>query len=41
MARNRSSAEKVMMLPPGHDAGAMRDEACVFVEVSKGNDCYE
>ncbi len=31
----------VMMLPPGHDAWAVGDEPCVFVEFSEGNDYYE
>jgi mannose-6-phosphate isomerase-like protein (cupin superfamily) len=35
------SKDDVMMLPPGHDAWAMGDEACVFVEFSSGNDYYE
>jgi ethanolamine utilization protein EutQ (cupin superfamily) len=32
---------EVMMLPPGHDAWSVGDEACVFVEFSRGNDYYE
>jgi uncharacterized cupin superfamily protein len=35
------SKDDVMMLPPGHDAWAVGDEACVFVEFSSGNDYYE
>ncbi len=31
----------VMMLPPGHDAWAVGDKPCVFVEFSEGNDYYE
>jgi hypothetical protein len=31
----------VMLLPPGHDAWSVGDEACVFVEFSRGNDYYE
>ena len=31
---------EVMMLPPGHDAWTVGDEACVFVEFSRGNDYY-
>jgi hypothetical protein len=31
---------EVMMLPPGHDAWSVGDEACVFVEFSRGNDYY-
>jgi hypothetical protein len=29
-----------MMLPPGHNAWSGGDEACVFVEFSRGNDYY-
>jgi hypothetical protein len=31
----------VMLLPPGHDAWSVGDEACVFVEFSRGNDYYD
>ena len=31
----------VMMLPPGHDAWSVGDEAAVFVEFSRGGDCYD
>jgi hypothetical protein len=34
------SAGDVMLLPPGHDAWAVGDQACTFVEFSKGNDYY-
>jgi hypothetical protein len=34
------SAGDVMMLPPGHDAWSVGDEACRFVEFSRGNDYY-
>jgi hypothetical protein len=34
------SANDVMMLPPGHDAWAVGEEPCVFVEFSRGNDYY-
>ena len=34
------SAGDVMLLPPGHDAWSVGDEACTFVEFSKGNDYY-
>jgi ethanolamine utilization protein EutQ (cupin superfamily) len=34
------SAGDVMLLPPGHDAWAVGDRACIFVEFSKGNDYY-
>jgi quercetin dioxygenase-like cupin family protein len=34
------SAGQVMMLPPGHDAWTVGDEACTFVEFSRGNDYY-
>lgn len=33
-------AGDVMMLPPGHDAWAVGDEACVFVEFSAGTSYY-
>jgi hypothetical protein len=33
-------ANEVMLLPPGHDAWTVGDEACVFVEFSRGNDYY-
>jgi hypothetical protein len=32
--------QDVMLLPPGHDAWTEGDEACVFVEFSRGNDFY-
>lgn len=35
------SAGDVMLLPPGHDAWTVGDEACTFVEFSRGNDYYE
>jgi len=34
------AANDVMLLPPGHDAWAVGDEPCVFVEFSRGNDIY-
>jgi hypothetical protein len=34
------STGEVMMLPPGHDAWTVGDEACTFVEFSQGNDYY-
>lgn len=34
------SAGDVMLLPPGHDAWAVGDAPCTFVEFSKGNDYY-
>jgi hypothetical protein len=34
------SAGDVMLLPPGHDAWSVGDEACRFVEFSRGNDYY-
>ena len=34
------SAGDVMLLPPGHDAWTVGDQACTFVEFSKGNDYY-
>lgn len=33
-------AGDVMMLPPGHDAWAVGDEACIFVEFSAGTSYY-
>lgn len=35
------SENDVMMLPPGHDAWAVGDEAAVFVEFSRGGDYYD
>jgi hypothetical protein len=34
------SAGDVMLLPPGHDAWSVGEEACKFVEFSRGNDYY-
>lgn len=34
------TAGDVMLLPPGHDAWAVGDEPCTFVEFSRGNDYY-
>ncbi|MDT5109485.1 MAG: hypothetical protein QOE04_4609 [Mycobacterium sp.] len=34
------SAGDVMLLPPGHDAWSVGDEACTFIEFSRGNDYY-
>jgi hypothetical protein len=34
------SKNDVMLLPPGHDAWSVGEEACVFVEFSRGNDYY-
>lgn len=34
------SAGDVMLLPPGHDAWTVGNEACTFVEFSRGNDYY-
>jgi hypothetical protein len=34
-------ANDVMLLPPGHDAWSVGDQACVFVEFSRGNDYYD
>jgi hypothetical protein len=39
-SREEFSAGDVMMLPPGHDAWSVGDEACRFVEFSRGNDYY-
>jgi hypothetical protein len=33
-------AGDVMLLLPGHDAWTVGDQACTFVEFSKGNDYY-
>jgi ethanolamine utilization protein EutQ (cupin superfamily) len=30
----------VMLLPPGHDAWTVGEQACVFVEFSRGADVY-
>jgi len=30
----------IMLLPPGHDAWTVGEEACVFVEFSQGKDYY-
>ncbi len=35
-----SRSGEVMLLPPGHDAWTVGDQACTFVEFSKGNDYY-
>ena len=32
------SAGDVMLLPPGHDAWTVCEQACTFAEFSKGND---
>lgn len=34
------SSGDVMLLPPGHDAWTIGDQACTFVEFSRGNDYY-
>lgn len=34
------SSGDVMLLPPGHDAWSVGDEACTFVEFSRGGDYY-
>lgn len=34
-------AGDVMLLPPGHDAWSVGDEACVFVEFTRGADIYD
>lgn len=34
------SAGDVMLLPPGHDAWTVGDQACTFIEFSRGNDYY-
>ena len=35
------SKDDVMMLPPGHDAWAVGDVPCTFVEFSRGGDYYD
>ncbi len=35
------SAGDVMLLPPNHDAWTVGDEACTFVEFSRGIDYYD
>jgi hypothetical protein len=30
-----------MLLPPGHDAWTVGEQACTFVEFSRGNDYYD
>lgn len=35
------TAGDVMLLPPGHDAWTVGDQACTFIEFSKGNDYYD
>ena len=39
-AQQDFSAGDVMLLPPGHDAWSVGDQACTFVEFSRGNDYY-
>jgi uncharacterized RmlC-like cupin family protein len=34
------AAGDIMMLPPGHDAWSVGEEACVFIEFSDGGDYY-
>jgi hypothetical protein len=34
------SAGDVMLLPPGHDAWSVGNQACTFIEFSRGNDYY-
>jgi ethanolamine utilization protein EutQ (cupin superfamily) len=34
------AAGDVMLLPPGHDAWTVGDDACTFVEFSRGGDYY-
>jgi ethanolamine utilization protein EutQ (cupin superfamily) len=40
-AEDTFAAGDVMLLPPGHDAWTVGEEACTFVEFSRGNDYYE
>lgn len=39
-AEETFAAGDVMMLPPGHDAWTLGDEACEFIEFSHGTDGY-
>ena len=39
-SRQDFAAGDVMLLPPGHDAWSVGDEACRFVEFPRGNDYY-
>lgn len=39
-AEEEFSAGDVMLLPPGHDAWTVGDQACTFVEFSRGGDYY-
>lgn len=39
-AEEEFSAGDVMLLPPGHDAWSVGDQACTFVEFSRGGDYY-
>jgi uncharacterized RmlC-like cupin family protein len=39
-AEDEFGAGDIMMLPPGHDAWSVGDEACVFIEFSAGADYY-
>ena len=34
------AAGDVMLLPPGHDAWSVGNQACTFIEFSRGNDYY-
>ena len=39
-SEERFDAGDVMLLPPGHEAWTVGDEACVFVQFSRGADYY-
>jgi hypothetical protein len=39
-AQDEFTAGDVMLLPPGHDAWTVGEQACTFVEFSRGNDYY-
>jgi hypothetical protein len=39
-AKDEFSAGDVMLLPPGHDAWTVGDQACTFIEFSRGGDYY-
>jgi ribosomal protein S4E len=39
--KDEFSAGDVMLLPPGHDAWTVGEQACTFVEFSRGGDYYD
>jgi hypothetical protein len=40
-AREIFSKGDIMMVPPGHDAWAVGDEPCVFLQFSQGDNYYD